>query len=237
MIRAGLAELDKREMCVIDDWLHTSEGKRAAQSAYEASHEREEKRIGRTCLRQLVGRGMRCGLPATLKAIACLIMIFYLGLTVAVATVQQVRLKLYQFIINIEKEYTELELKEDAIITIDVPYGWEGDYFPSYIPVGLELKYVDPITSSEDCSVFYQSGEEKRWLLFSEYTSGTSENINTENAEISWREIDGSNCFIADRGTEVFITWAISDRYFVIWTDGNMDEALRICEGVMKISK
>lgn len=72
-------------------------------------------------------------LPRFMKTAACLLLVFYIGFTVALATVHSVRVELLQFILNIEERYASFGF-EATDEYIDVPSEWNGRYYPAYIP-------------------------------------------------------------------------------------------------------
>ena len=64
------------------------------------------RRIDRQLRKRQARRFARKTLPRFGKIAACLLLTFYVGLTVAVAAVQSVRVELLQFILSIEEKYT-----------------------------------------------------------------------------------------------------------------------------------
>lgn len=83
--------------------------------------------------------------PRTLRAAAAVLLVFYLGLTTALATVPSLRHSLMTFMIHSEEEYTELALIPSGE-TLDIPQGWQGAYYPAYIPEGFAITHVAPRT-------------------------------------------------------------------------------------------
>lgn len=93
---------------------------------------RNQTRIGRV---RHLAHGI---LPRAGTVVAGLMLVFFLGLSTAVATVQSVRINMLNFITEIEDRYTKLYLQESGAI-VDVPEEWEGLYYMTYIPEGFEL--------------------------------------------------------------------------------------------------
>lgn len=152
----------------------------SAQERLARSEKPTLRRLNRRLNRRLRRRSLRRfavrTLPKAGRAAACLILVFYIGLTVAVATVQSVRVDLMRFFVRIDGGQASFgfETSDDHL---DVPSGWNGYYYPSYIPDGYVL------TGVFDDSVVYQnragtelrfcdSGPDARWT------------VDTENAEI-----------------------------------------------------
>ena len=90
----------------------------------------ENARILKTIDRSIKARALRKAICKTAiragKVAAVLLLVFYLGLTTAVATVESVRIALTEFILHINDDYASLELRETGEY-VEVPNGWRGN--------------------------------------------------------------------------------------------------------------
>lgn len=163
-------------------------------------------------------------LPRAGKIVAGLMLTFFIGLSTAVATVQSVRIKVLNFITEIEDRYTALYLQESGA-TIDIPEEWNGLYYMTYIPEGFV-----PVEWGEN-EVIY-ADENDNVLGFCEYEHGTTCNLDTENAEITYEPIRGKSALVVEKDGWIAITWSEGNRFIVIDLMGEKDEALRIVESV-----
>lgn len=234
LIKAGFVELEKRERQKTELWLKTRENEELAQTAFDKNRpviHRELKRAVRRTERRM--NFLRTA-PMTAKVVVCALLVFYLGLTVAVATIKEVRVHVYNFLISIEDQYTELKLQEDPADSY-VPSIWDGTYYPSYVPTGLKLVEIQPMTEFTVRKVKYLSDDAARWLLFAECMDEEQININTEGAKVYWKEINDESCMFVERETEKFTVWSNGDRYFYIWTDSACNEMDEIVKNVKSI--
>ena len=55
-------------------------------------------------------------------------------------------------LIRIEEDHAKLSLVEDEDASFDVPSGWQGDYYPTYIPDGYEVFNVIPYYATVEIS-------------------------------------------------------------------------------------
>ncbi|MEG2531339.1 MAG: DUF4367 domain-containing protein [Raoultibacter sp.] len=172
-------------------------------------------------------------LPKIGRIAAGVLLVFFVGGTVAVAAVQPVRMQLMKFLINIERQYTHLSLVPDESAFVDVPEGWAGEYFPAYIPEGFA---VTQVTGIEGCGTAQYQAEDERLFDFGEYDEFSSSNIDTEDAEIEYVEIGGAQAMLSQKKGHVILTWAWADRYFIVSLDGSVDVAVRIARSVQKIN-
>lgn len=187
---------------------------------------RMNRRMRRRSLRRFAART----LPKAGKAAACILLVFYLGLTAAVATVDEVRVGLQNFFVRFEKTHVEIgfELTENPA---DVPSGWEGYYYPSYIPEGFTFNGVYTDT------VLYQKATENGTyeLCFGDHGSDTRISLDSENASVDYVIINGTTATIIEKAPWVTIFWNIGNRCIVVEFTGSRNEAIRIAESVVMI--
>ncbi len=164
--------------------------------------------------------------PRMCKVFAACLLIFFIGLSTAMATVRSVRIGVLHFLIQIEDKYTSLGF-ENRGEAIDIPVEWQGYYYPAYIPKGFTYATVDGSTA-------HYFREESN-LMFSEYGRETAVNIDTEEADVKFVDVKGNNALISEKNGWTMLTWAISNRYFLIEIQGSEEEAIKIAESVIMI--
>lgn len=181
---------------------------------------------------QSINRGYRrperISVPRALKKAAlsfCVIItVITLGLGTAFAVSENFRVNVYKMMANTTDEYTQISLSKE---TMSVPNGWEGDYFPSYIPEGFEIKQI-----GED---FISYSDNVRFLDFFEFSKSSITNLDSEDAIITKTTVHDNEAFVIEKNGRVKITWAEFDRYFVIMFDGTFEQALSIARSVQRI--
>lgn len=165
--------------------------------------------------------------PRIGKVLAGLMLVIFVGLSTAVATVQSVRLSVLNFIIEIEDRYTSLYFEESRS-TYEVPQGWQGLYYITYVPERFVL------ADCSDNEAIYVD-RDGNILGFCEYEYGETCNLDTENAEITYESIHGRNSLVVEKEGWVAITWSIGARFFVIDLIGTRDEAFQIANSVFAL--
>ena len=175
-------------------------------------------------------RVLKTELPRVTRIVAVLLLFVYIGATIAIAAVPDVRLSLGHFLIQTNEEYTSLSLAENSDLTFSVPGGWLGAYFPSYIPGGFEMQPFDP----NNMRVYYLNSAGDL-LDFAEYTQDDYVNIDTEDAVIQNIQINDRSAILSVKGGRVKVAWSDADRYFVLTLDGDSDTAMRIVNSVERI--
>ena len=166
-------------------------------------------------------------LPKAGKVAAACLLIFYIGLTTAIAAIPSVRSEVMHLIMKFEERYISLELKHNREFS-QISEEWMGYYYPTSI--SQEFQFV----MTDGYSAYYNS-QDGRNLIFSEYGEGSSVNIDSENAQISFVELNGENGLIVEKNDWTTLVWAIPNHYFLIEIQGNQDEALAIARSVVPV--
>lgn len=169
---------------------------------------------------------------------ACIVLLLGIAAPIAIANVDVIRAKVLRLLINVRDEYTELSLIEDPDASFDVPAGWEGEYFPSYIPEGYVLYEV-----FHPMAKVYYVDEEDHFINFDECDANTYVNVDSEDAEISYDLVNGNTAMIIEKVyhdeekviDSKTVIWSNGYKYFIIDTELSVEETLKIAESVRRI--
>ena len=168
-------------------------------------------------------------LPKVAKAAASLILVMYLGLTVAIASSETVLKNVVKFLIQRYDEYSVAGFVATGD-SIDVPPEWDGAYYLSYIPEGFEFEcfscgqYWEQVKYTNDVgqSIYFSLGNKSVWT-----------NYNTENSVITYYEINGAIAeFAAHESGLNFLTWAVGDQYFMLYSTLSVDDMIYIAKNI-----
>lgn len=171
-IRIAFAEIDEDELAEFDrDLSSVSEGY-YSDAAQKRTLKLIERKLNKRLRRQFVSKT----LPHTLQIVTISLLLFFIGLTTAVATVRPVRLRILDFIAKIEENYSEISLFNDIDNTV-VPSEWKGKYYPSYIPDEFVFSHIEEFYNS----VFYISND-GQVLQFHEFEDSEYSNVDIDKA-------------------------------------------------------
>lgn len=224
-IRIAFAEIDEDELAEFDrDLSSVSEG-----GYSEAAQKRTLKLIERKLNKRLRRRFIAHTLPHTLHVVTVVLLLFFIGLTTAVATVRPVRLRVLDFIAKIEEGYSEISFFNDIDNAV-VPSEWKGKYYPSFIPVEFTLSHID-----EFYNAAYYISKDERVLQFHELDDSVYSNVDIDEGSAFDITINGYNGIVMTDNESTTITWCINDIYLDLYYSGNLDEAKRIAESVQLI--
>ena len=218
----------KAEEAEPEAWSEADEA--SSRRAWEAFTRRWEARE-----RELRRQKRRRALRRAVQAAACVVLALGVAGPIAFATNAAFRSRVMKLFMETTPEYTALRLGEDAQAAFDVPEGWSGEWYMSYIPEGYVLETIVPDFSD----VIYVRPDDTR-LDFSEADEDVEMNINTEDAEIRYVDVNGRRVMLATRVDTRFAVWSTDDRYFVLIADNTGDpaeerELLDVVAGVRRI--
>ena len=220
-IRIAFAEISEAELDEYDRELSS-----VPESDYsEAAQKRALKLIERKLNKRLRRQFVRKTLPHTLQLISIALLLFFIGLTTAVATVRPVRLTILGFIAKIEENYSEISLFNDIENTV-VPPEWKGKYYPSYIPDEFVFSHIE-----DYLNIVYYAAEKDRVLEFCEFSTEDYSNFDIDE-NVFDININGCSGFAVTDDENTTITWCIDNNYLYLYYSGNLDEATRIAESV-----
>ena len=153
---------------------------------------------------------------------------------IAIAASPTVRVYLTKLLVEVTPQYTSLTLTEDTDNYVNVPAEWQGEYYPSIIPEGLEIGQLD--SDAIESIVTYVSPESQAWqIIYEEMTDGSA-NIDTEDAVITQVKVLGYDAAMSTKDDVISIYWFNGNKLFFLDIRGySEEEALTIANGLKKI--
>lgn len=172
--------------------------------------------------------------PRTMRFAVAALGILCIGLTTAFASSETFRVRVFSMFAEDHGQYTAIGLREDEQKTFDVPNGWEGMYYPTYIPDGFEVINVENL--SEQIFLISFENKNNEYLTFEEMTEDAESNIDTENAQVYYTEIHGNTALVSVKADLTIVTWNEQNRMFSVIIDGEAEkDALKVAKSVTRI--
>ncbi len=166
----------------------------------------------------------------TVEVAACVVLVMAIATPFAIAKVDVIRVKVMELLIDIKDDHTELSFVEDEDAAFEVPAGWEGAYYPAYIPDEYEFLELGKLY---DSAIY--TNQTGQLLAFTEYAQSSLVNVDSEGAVVSYEIVNGSDALVLEKDERIIITWAGSEKYFVIEGYTTKDEALAMARSVRRI--
>ena len=163
-------------------------------------------------------------------AIAMLIVLVILGATVM--TVEAVRVRALNFLMDIQQEYTSFQLKDSSGISEgeNPIVDWRQAYVPTYIPEGYE---VSATSQNDNYKKIEFKNSQGTLINYMELSLDHQPTVDTENASVfETITINGHEGALVVKNSLVTIIWAMEDRMFMIRGEIEKDMVIKIAEGV-----
>ena len=162
--------------------------------------------------------------------------ILCIGLTTAFASSAPFRVRVFSMFKKDHGQYTTVKLQENEQKSFDVPNGWEGMYYPSYIPAEFEIESVDSSFGREFSVYMRDKNNSDVRLIFEEMSENNEMNVDTENARVYHTKIHGSDAIVSIKEKISYVIWNESNRILSIMMDGdNEEQILKVAESVKQI--
>ena len=172
--------------------------------------------------------------PRTMRFAVAALGILCIGLTTAFASSETFRVRVFSMFAEDHGQYTAIGLREDEQKAFDVPNGWEGMYYPTYIPDGFEVINVENL--SEQIFLISFENKNNEYLTFEEMTEDAESNIDTENAQVYYTEIHGNTALVSAKADLTIVSWNEQNRILSVVFDGDVEEdALKVAKSVTRI--
>ena len=167
--------------------------------------------------------------PKIAEIAACILLVVCIAAPLAVANIESVRASVVRFLTQINDEYAEIGIVEEGA-TIEVPDGWNGGYYLSYIPEGYQVEQV----LLRGVGVLYLN-EASKALTFHEGDEHLTINIDSEDKVVTYESVNGETALVLEDEVGTSIVWSKGKDYFILQLDEPKEEALKVARGVCMI--
>ena len=154
--------------------------------------------------------------PRTMRFAVAALGILCIGLTTAFASSETFRVRVFSMFAEDHGQYTAIGLREDEQKAFDVPNGWEGMYYPSYIPAEFEVESVENSFGREFAAYMRDKNNSDVRLIFEEMSENNEMNVDTENAKVYYTEIHGNTALVSVKTGVTIVTWNEQNRMFSV---------------------
>lgn len=174
--------------------------------------------------------------PRTMRFAVAALGILCIGLTTAFASSETFRVRVFSMFAEDHGQYTTVKLQENEQKSFDVPNGWEGMYYPSYIPAEFEVESVENSFGREFAAYMRDRNNLDVRLIFEEMSENNEMNVDTENAKVYYTEIHGNTALVSVKTGVTIVTWNEQNRMFSVIIDGEAEkDALKVAKSVTRI--
>ena len=173
-------------------------------------------------------RARRSLLRAVTRVFICVILCLAVLTPIALAAIPSLRQQVAELLIVEKEDHLEIELSKHGVDL--VPEGWNGKYFPSYIPERYHLgSIIDlPITAIfidyDNNPLYYTEGDDDEGI-----------SIDSEDSYIHYERIGSYDVLVLEKDVYVTLVWTDGELLFTISGAMTLDEAKAIYNSLVKV--
>lgn len=163
------------------------------------------------------------------KVAAIIAVVFLLGFT-SIMSVSALRVGFAQLLLNINEEYTEIELRQidqsGQLINNSQNVFISNHISPSYVPNGFTVSSVSLSKLYSDIN--YEDGN-GNFINFMMFTHENLTNIDTENVQASEIvDVRDNKGLLVEKSGEYILIWAMDQHYFELISNCSKEEIFKI---------
>jgi hypothetical protein len=180
-----------------------------------------------------------------LNKVAIVSLIAIILLATSALAVEAVRVKILNFFVNFQEEYTEIRLKEKSgeqnfgeedIIGKNIPSNWKNAYAPLEIPAGYSIN--NSVNDGNFKTIEYANGRNEM-IIYQQFDEQVVSNIDTEKADsIKEITVQGHKGLLVNKDGKRTITWSNDAKVFLIITKASNlqeEDIIKMAESVTLI--
>lgn len=161
------------------------------------------------------------------------------ALSASVFTVEAVRIRVLNFILDTQEEYTQIRFGDNGggnIIGDNLYINWEDAYAPKDIPEGYSLS---SLTNDKNVKAVGYSDANDNRIIFQQWTTQSVVNVDTEDADgIEKVTVQGFEGLLVTKDDLITVSWSNNTHIFLLDVYGsNLSdrEVLKIAESVVRL--
>jgi hypothetical protein len=193
-------------------------------TAHELNRERKRKSYRNTCMK-------------VLKMAAIIMLIVAISFSGLLISAEAFRLKIFDFIFENNKEFTKVVPVESGsnVLTIkkNLPKGWQGLFYPGYLPEGYLFTEAEEIGDSK--TIVFNNKNEGILILTQGPLYESEMRVNNEGVESGEVLVDGTSAFWTSRKGEVTLIWNQNGYGFLLYGPESLSEMIKIAEELLYI--
>lgn len=168
-----------------------------------------------------------------LPKVAIFLFILIGSFTIVVASVQALRVKALNVVLNIYDQYTSVQMRDDnneqtKMSDDQIPHDWNG-YVPNYVPYDFKVVKTEKRDMLE---AIYYTNEKGQTIEFTQYrSSNTDLRLDTENATVQNILIHNSDTLLIEKEGLISIVWK-EDYLFSLIGEADKSELIKMAESI-----
>lgn len=148
-------------------------------------------------------------------------------------SVEAFRIHFLNLFIESDEDHNRIDYIESEI-SLKLPEGWNGVYYPTYLPNGYNLLDAE---ASEHTKIVMFINPDNELLILTQNSNSMGMNIDSEQSDIEMVPINDNDGYMTNKDGMITISW--SDNGTVLTLEGRekISIMLKIAEKIKKVSE
>lgn len=156
----------------------------------------------------------------------------FISFTILITSVEAFRVKVLNFIIDVSKEYTNIDVENNN--SSEIPSDWENIYIPEYVPEGFKISTTQKLAFSK---IIVYKNNVGQSIIYTQSIGGKRNiRIDTEDAATEKILINENEGLLAEKNGRITIVWHNNDACFSLISEADKNELIKMAESI-KIRK
>ncbi len=170
-----------------------------------------------------------------LPKVAIFFLIILGTLSITLVSVQALRVKSLNVILDIKNQYTSIKTNDENNLQnqeakVQLPQDWKG-YFPEYVPANFKIFNIE---ENSIVNIISYKNTQGQTIKFKQYISENADvRIDTENAQVQNIKIHNQDALVAEKEGLVSIAWK-EDFLFLLTGEADVTELIKMANSVQK---
>lgn len=156
-------------------------------------------------------------------------------LTSAIVTmsVEAFRVRFLNLFIESSEDHNRIDFIESEV-SLELPEGWNGVYYPTYLPDGYNLLDAQ---ASEHTNIVMFIDSDNELLIFTQNSNDMGMNIDSEQSDIEMVPINDTDGYMTNKDGMITISWTENGTVLTLEGTEEISIIIKIAEKIKKVSK
>lgn len=156
-------------------------------------------------------------------------------LTSAIVTmsVEAFRVRFLNLFIESSEDHNRIDYIESEV-SLELPEGWNGVYYPTYLPEGYNLLDAQ---ASEHTKMVMFIDPDNELLIFTQNSNDMGMNIDSEKSDIEMVPINDNDGYLTNKDGMITISWTENGTVLTLEGTEEISAMIKIAEKIKKVFK
>lgn len=153
--------------------------------------------------------------------------------TIVTISVEAFRVRFLNLFIESSEDHNRIDYI-DSEVSLELPKGWSGVYYPTYLPDGYTLLDAQ---ASEHTKIVMFVDTDNELLIFTQNSNDMGMNIDSEQSDIEMVPVNDNDGYMTSKDGMITISWTENGTVLTLESTEEISIMIKIAEKVKKVSE